>query len=135
MDWSKEIVVERYVHPYVIERPVVQDIPVKSYEGMSLEEIEDRYGRDEAVGVYQFIAQSGIDPTKPKPPEFKTEYISIIGANIGFEDDLVLIDISIKDQFRDKWVLLMSGSFARPTNSVKRADELVNMSLKELGLV
>ena len=60
----KELKVTNYVYPYSYLKPVIKDLTHNKYEGLSIQEIENRYGKDEAQWVY-FMATKGFDLTKP----------------------------------------------------------------------
>jgi len=68
----KELKVTNHVHPYSYPKPVIKDLSYNKYEGLSIQEIENRYGKDEAQWVY-FMATKGVDLTKPRFIEYESE--------------------------------------------------------------
>ena len=56
---------------YTYYFPIIPEVPmlaVNKYEGLSLQEIRERYGADEAQEVYNIVASGGSNPTKPTMP-------------------------------------------------------------------
>ena len=59
-----------FPHGFVYYLPIIPEIPLtieNKYKGLSLQEIEEKYGNDEAQYVYNTVASGGPDLTEPQP--------------------------------------------------------------------
>jgi hypothetical protein len=60
--------IKLYIHDYIYVNNVkekINPIVIKNYIGLSFEEIEEKYGYNEAMAVYFSIRNGKFDPTKP----------------------------------------------------------------------
>lgn len=125
---------------YLFLEPVPAKVSTDKYVGLSIEEIERRYGRKEAVGVYQHVANGGDDPTDPKKVlPVRREMIStvIVGFSIHLNSDDMTskIGVWIRDWDRNyEWIF--DCTIGHHTQ-IKINDEfklrLASMAITDLG--
>lgn len=106
-----DLKVQNHMPPYTYLKAKIADVKVNRYEGLSISEIKDKYGKEEAQWVY-FMATKGVDLTKhefvlPEENPYvdvdiyknRSKYSCHISTTTG--EDRMLFEVDIDDTQMD----------------------------------